>query len=142
MYWLAGERAFDAKGSTIYPRSYGIYLPLPLARFSAIVGLRAPGNEVEGDRGFGAYSYTFPDSRTLDQTLDALYRDEDSTSDMRLRLFAGTVSAYGKRVVPLPVQLMRALRSSSSAPQIALSGAPDRALPQLYRLFKTTKSRG
>ncbi len=89
----------------------GAYLPLPLARFAAIVGPIAPGPTL-GDASAREYQYVFPSDRLADIVLNTLYPSiipPPSLVPQRVkRLLAACAATQGPSIPP-PVTLIRLL---------------------------------
>jgi len=93
----------------------GAYLPLPLARFAAVVGPIAPGPTL-GDGTPTKYRYVFPDNRLADVVLNTLYpaiTPPPSFVPKRVKRLLAACAATQGPSIPMPVTLSRLLNQFS-----------------------------
>jgi hypothetical protein len=112
----------------------GAYLPLPLARFTAVVGPTAPG-PMFGDGTATKYRYVFPTDRLADVVLDTLYPSitpPSSCVPKRVKRLLAACAATQGPSIPMPVSLSRLLDQFPDPPGQTL---PRRVPLSLLPLF-------
>jgi hypothetical protein len=133
-YDLWGDRPFTPTGaSSLHANLAGPYLPLPLARFAAVVGTAAPGPGRDED---GRWRYTYHLATPTDRrnVMSALLPpSSEPARGRRVRWLQGLILAgVGGPSVPVPAYVRRMLaRDAGSAALATLSTVPAAVLPHL-----------
>jgi hypothetical protein len=134
---LLGNSSFGGEESTIEPCYPRLYLPLPLARFAAIVGPKAPGIESGMGQEQDTYRYTLPNRHCRNEVLATFYEEPSAGLEEAIRRIAKASPSRQGRVVPVPLVILQKLATmrQSTLANIPLDFVPDHVLPELFRLI-------
>ena len=114
---------------------YGAYLPLPLARFTAVVSAVSPGPMTEGSKSC-LYRYVLPTASIRDLLLRILWPSKHETrlrASSYLRTLLTSCFATSGPSIPMPVTLAESLKQFDDLEKRSLPcQVPLNVLPRLY----------
>jgi hypothetical protein len=140
-YTSARKEVFERPRSGVAAsRGDSGYVPLPLARFAAIVGPVAPGPRFSHESRSMVYEYTFPDDALREAALDILWPSSGlKTPELppRIKKLLGLIPGMQGPVIPIPAALKRSLALFSECAELkSAKFVPISLLPQLYAALR------